>query len=71
MVGIGGILGSLFGGYLTNKEADHWCFAIRSLVGLAISLTACTMNKSVEKDPFELINVSVSARSKSNLKDIW
>ena len=27
--------------------------------------------QTVEKDPLELINASVSARSKSNLKDMW
>jgi MFS family permease len=48
MVGIGGILGSLAGGYLTEYEATRWCFAIYAVVGFLISLSGWIMDKSCE-----------------------
>lgn len=69
-LGIGGVFGSLGGGFLTDADADRWCFAAKSIVGFLIAGIACTMDKSLEKDPTELINCTLRARTKSNVQDI-
>jgi len=71
MVGFGGVIGSLAGGYLTDIGLDKWCFGIRSILGLLIAIVASTIDKSLERDPDELINASLWNRSKSNLKDVY
>lgn len=71
MVGLGGIIGSLGGGYLTEAGIESWCFAAKSLLGFVIMGVAMTMDKSLEKDPSELINASLWARSKANMRDVW
>ena len=58
------------GGLLTDYKLERWCFAIRALIGLLISLIACTLDKALEKDPDELINCSLKERTKSNFKDV-
>ena len=70
MYGLGGIVGSLLGGYLTENEQERWCFALRAFLGFTISGVAMMIDKSLENDPSELINASVMARTKSNMKDI-
>lgn len=71
MVGLGGISGSLAGGYLTDADIESWCFAARGLLGFIIAGVACTIDKSLEKDPTELVNASLWARTKSNIRDVW
>lgn len=70
MVACGGILGSLFGGYLTETGQDSWCFALRALIGFLISGVALTMDSSLEKESDERINASFKSRCKSNYDDI-
>lgn len=71
MVGIGGILGSLAGGYLTEYEATRWCFAIYAVVGFLIGLSSWIMDKSCEQENEELIGASLKERSKQNMKGVW
>ena len=56
---------------MTDAEIERWCFAIRSLLGFIIAGVACTMDKSLEKDPTELINCTLWARTKANCRDIY
>lgn len=69
-LGVGGIVGSIGGGFLTDADVDKWCFGIRAIVGLLIACIAFTMDKALEKDPTELINCSLLARTKSNVRDV-
>lgn len=71
MVGMGGILGSLFGGYLTETGQDSWCFALRAMIGFLIAGVAFTMDTSLEKESDELINATFTQRCKSNLSDVY
>lgn len=48
MVGVGGVVGSLAGGYLTQYGATRWCFAICALLGFLIALSGFLMPKSAE-----------------------
>lgn len=70
-VGVGGILGSLGGGFLTDAGVERWCFASKSILGFIIAGVAMTMDKSLEKDPTELINCTLWERSKANVRDVW
>jgi MFS family permease len=45
MYGIGGIVGSLLGGYLTDDGKELWCFAIRGFVGLLMAFAALFITK--------------------------
>jgi predicted MFS family arabinose efflux permease len=50
MVGLGGISGSLFGGYLCESGLEAYCFALKSMLGFMIAAVAFTMDKQLEKD---------------------
>lgn len=50
MVGIGGVIGTLLGGYLTEINQDSYCYAMRAIVGFAISAVAFTMDRSLESE---------------------
>jgi hypothetical protein len=67
---LGGVVGALIGGRLTDVGLDFWCFASKGMLGLLISLSALTMPKSVEKDNEELINAGFTERARSNYHDI-
>ena len=71
MVGLGGIIGSLAGGYLTEADLERWCFFARGMVGLMIALIAMTMPKSIEQDSAERINATMWERTKANARDCW
>ena len=71
MVGFGGVVGSLAGGYLTEYGLEKWCFGAKGCIGFLIMVVACTMSKEIEKDPDELVTCSLLTRTKSNAKDVW
>jgi len=56
---------------MTEYGLDSWYFSAKGTVGLIIMCVALSMDKSLEKDPTELINCSLVARTKSNMKDTW
>ena len=71
MVGFGGVVGSLAGGYLTEYGLEKWCFGAKGCIGFLIMVVACKMSKEIEKDPDELVTCSLLTRTKSNAKDVW
>ena len=56
---------------MTEYGLDSWCFGAKGTVGFIIMCAALSMDKSLEKDPTELINCSLVARTKSNMRDVW
>ena len=56
---------------MTEYGLDSWCFGAKGTVGFIIMCVALSMDKSLEKDPTELINCSLVARTKSNMRDVW
>ena len=56
---------------MTEYGFDSWCFGAKGTVGFIIMCAALSMDKSLEKDPTELINCSLVARTKSNMRDVW
>jgi hypothetical protein len=56
---------------MTEYGLDSWCFGAKGTIGFIIMCVALSMDKSLEKDPTELINCSLVARTKSNMRDVW
>lgn len=71
MVGLGGVIGSLVGGYFTEWGWDRWCFFGKGTVGLLISVAGSTIPLALEQDPTEIINCSLWTRTKANARDVW
>jgi len=59
LVGVGGVIGSLTGGFLTQYDATRWCFLIASVVGFLIAFSGLLMDKKLEQDSDALINMSL------------
>lgn len=64
LVGVGGVVGSLAGGFLTQYNATRWCFLIASIVGFLISFSGFLMDKQLEQDSDALVSMSLRQRSK-------
>ena len=47
-VGLGGVFGALTGGLLMDTGRANYCFAIKSLLALAMTISAYQVDKSVE-----------------------
>lgn len=58
MVAVGGIFGSLLGGYLTEIGVESYCFLARALVGFAIAFSAFSMDSSLEAESESFVNSS-------------
>jgi len=71
MVGIGGIVGSLAGGYLTEYDLPYWSFLISSMLGFLISFSGFLISKELENDGEDLINMNTGSRAITNLKNVW
>lgn len=72
LVGIGGTVGSLLGGYLTTYDSySKWCFAISAFIGVVIAISGYLMPKSAENEIEELVNTNLSERTKLNAKAVW
>jgi Na+/melibiose symporter-like transporter len=71
MVGIGGVVGSLAGGYLTQYDLPYWSFFITSMLGFLISLSGFLMSKELENDGEELVEMNTGSRAMLNIKNVW
>lgn len=47
---VGGILGSLAGGYLTEYNLPYYCFLINAVLGFIICISGFLMDKALEND---------------------
>ena len=61
MVAIGGITGSIIGGYLTELGAEQYCYLLKSALGFAIAFAAISM-PSEQND--STANLSLTDRTK-------
>jgi MFS family permease len=70
MVGCGGVLGSLCGGYLTESGLEEWCFALCAMIGFLIAGVAFTMSNELEHESDQRVNATFMERCRSNYVDI-
>lgn len=70
MVGLGGGLGGLIGGYLTQQNLTDIIFFIMATLGFFVSLSACLMSSSVEQGSEAVIQMGLIQRTTSNFRDI-
>ena len=68
MYGIGGIGGSLLGGYTTENNCNQLVFLTLSAISLLTAVVGCFMSNSLENKI--LNNMSLGDRLKSNIKDM-
>ena len=66
MYGVGGIVGSIVGGILTQNGQTALCFYIIATVGICIALIGCLMNNKMDESATEVINMSLWTRIKYN-----
>ena len=71
MVAVGGISGSLAGGYLTEYGFPYWCFFIKAMIGFLICFSGFLMDKKLENDTKELIEMGNGSRAALNIKNVW
>ena len=71
LVGLGGVIGGLLGGYLTQYELTDVVFYIIACFGLLVAFTACMMNSKIEASSDRIINMSLCQRTRSNFKDLY
>ena len=70
MVGLGGGIGGLVGGYLTQELMSDWIFIIMAILGFLVSMSACLMSSSVEQGSEKVIQMGLIQRTASNFRDI-
>lgn len=68
MYGVGGVIGSIIGGEITNNLDPYDTFYVIALVGLIISLLAFMMDHSLESEPEGFLAFGFCARSKLVLR---
>ena len=68
ILSIGAILASLLGGFLTEYNAEHWCFILKAMTGFCVAFFALFMNREIEHENVEVIKASVCNRFKQNFK---
>jgi len=49
-VGIGGVIGCLYGGFITEHSHPKWVFFTYSWFGLMVTIAALFLNQEAEKD---------------------
>ena len=70
MLGIGGIVGGVAGGLITQYSDTHYVFYIFGLMGFMIMMSAQAMDSSIEAGQIEVINMSLGTRISTNFKEI-
>jgi len=64
MLGLGGVLGSVIGGVMTEYAEARYCFYFTSVLGLLVSIQAFLMSKSMEIADQNVITLSLKQRIK-------
>ena len=49
-MGVGGVIGCIFGGLMTQYHHPKWCFFWYSWMGIIVSIFACFLTKESELD---------------------
>lgn len=70
LLGLGGIVGGVSGGLITQYYDTHIIFYIFGFLGFLIMLSGLAMSKEIEADQLTVIQMSLSARVKQNCADI-
>ena len=70
MLGIGGIIGGISGGLITQYTDTHYVFYIFCMMGLLIMIAACAMDNAIEAEQLGVINMSLGTRISTNFKEI-
>ena len=70
MLGIGGIIGGVSGGLITQYANAHYVFYIFGLMGFLIMIAACSMDNAIEAEQLGVINMSLCNRVSTNFSDI-
>ena len=70
MLGIGGIIGGVSGGLITQYTNAHYVFYIFGLMGFLIMIAACSMDNAIEAEQLGVINMSLCNRVSTNFSDI-
>ena len=68
---IGGVIGSLCGGYITEYIDPRWAYAVMAVFGFAVMTAGILMDSHLEQDSNALINASLKERSLENLRNVW
>ena len=48
--GIGGVIGCIFGGLMTENFHPKWCFFAYSFMGIVVTIFACFLSPEAERD---------------------
>ena len=70
MLGLGGIIGGVSGGLITQYTDTHYVFYIFGLMGFLIMVAACCMDSAIEAEQLGVINMSLCNRISTNFSDI-
>ena len=63
--GIGGVIGCVYGGVMTEYSHPKWCFFTYSFLGIIVSAFACCLTKRSEQDRVKGESLSEEAISTS------
>lgn len=70
MLGLGGIIGGVSGGLITQFMDSHYIFYIFGFMGFLIMISACAISNSIEAEQSDVINMSLCNRIYTNFSDI-
>ena len=70
MYGVGGVVGSVIGGILTENGQIALCFYTLATLGGCIAVIGCLMNSNMDASAAEVINMSLWTRIKHNYQEI-
>ena len=70
LLGIGGIIGGVAGGLITQYWNTHFVFYIYGTMGLLIFISGCAMSSAIEADQIGVINMGLCERIKTNFNEI-
>ena len=70
MLGLGGIIGGVSGGLITQFTDTHYVFYIFGIMGFLIMVAACLMDSAIEAEQLGVINMSLCNRVSTNFSDI-
>ena len=70
LVGLGGFIGGIIGGWLTDLGDTDIVFFTMGILGFLVALSGCLMNSNLEKGSEKIIDMSLCQRTKLNLIEI-